>query len=278
MSFANTKREYPANPNFVKATWLNLSPGNHMVRLLNSDAVRYDTHWINGNTILCLGENCPICETNRRVRLEHNNKDYYNLPDYHAVVLKFFVNVLDRTPVKVCPNCQAEVNMIPSASGNSTFPSTCPTCNHFVTEVAAGPSNKVKILSRGTTLFDQFNSAQNPEIDDEGNTIPPEPITSYDFALICNPANKKNPVVAQPKKNRNDVVEVPADSLYSLESRVIKLEPVEIADLLKGISIRDIFAARKAKGGQQTTELEQKSAVLSTEINSTISKLFDTQE
>ena len=118
--------------------FLALPPGNSVIRVIDDDYVVYDSHYINGTSIACLGEDCPICKNNHRLIVE-NPDNFRDCRGYYPRSARYFINVLDRTVAKICPECGAEVKQnIP----------TCPKCSTIITAVKAEPLNKVKILAK----------------------------------------------------------------------------------------------------------------------------------
>jgi hypothetical protein len=229
--------------NFKKALYLNLKdPGFRIVRLLQPENyLKVETHWINNASIVCPGEGCPICENNKRLAIEYSaNKAFRNQKDWRPTVQRFLVNVFDRTPVKVCPNCGLENYRL----GNA-FPNMC-SCNTVITGVVAQPSNKVKVLAKGKTLFDDFNAAETTvNLDLDGNELVNPSISSFDFTLSVNPTESTHPVKAEKNWNRNDVVEYNEEDLFDLDNCVIRLTVDELKEFIRGVSLRDIFAARR---------------------------------
>jgi hypothetical protein len=223
---------------FRKNEFIDLAIGTPtIIRILNEHALVVDTHYSHGATIACPGEDCPICQNNRKMFLD-NGRDAYKLPGFISLRQVGYLNVLDRTPVKLCPNteCKAEIKKV-----GTTFPASCPKCGASLISVKASPLNKVKILSKGKKFYEQLDY-YNSAILDENET--PIGITNYDLELLVLD-NKTAPTVrAMPE--RNDVVEVVEEELFDLSEAQIHLNPSEINDLLRGTRLADIFAARRS--------------------------------
>jgi len=235
MPFAeiDTKTQYESK----KKQYLTLSQGQTVIRILEDTAQKFYTHYINRSTVQCLGDACPICANNRVIYMEHPD-DFRSVQGYSPKVQKFLVNVLDRTVGKICPNCGTDVKKV---GGN--FPPFCPKCETSVAEVKESPIDQVRVLSKGVTVFEQFDAFENSVCDDEGE---PLPLTGYDIVLSVTGVKKDTKVVAIPLANKRDKIEVDPDDLYQLEDAIIKLDGSEIGELQRGISLKDIFASRRA--------------------------------
>jgi len=243
MPFANV--ESPAKTySGKKLNYLDLSSGIRVIRILNENAVRFNTHWVGRGSIQCLGEDCPICQNNLKIYTE-NPKDFRSVSGWNPTRTVFFVNVLDRTPVKIC-SCGNEVY-----KEGQAYPNTCPACGNFVTNIQALPSNKIKVLSRGVDLFSQLNSFEETELDEAGNPIP---ITSFDIMLKISGTGRERKILAQARANQNDPVTYNKEDLFDLSNAVIKLSASEILQLLKGVSLKDIFAARSGETSEKSSD------------------------
>lgn len=220
-----------------KKEYLKLGQGQTVIRILENQAHKFYTHYINGSTIQCLGEDCPVCRNNHIIYAE-NPDTYKEVKGYAPKVQRFLVNVLDRTVGKVCPECKATIK-----KAGVAFPSSCSSCNTVVAHIKEAPLNRVSVLAKGVTLFEQFDAFETSVLD-ENET--PLPLTSFDIVLNVSGAGRTTKIVAIPVTNHKDVIEISKDDLYDLSDAVIKLTSEEIIDLQRGISLTDIFAARKA--------------------------------
>jgi hypothetical protein len=236
MPFANIKNyDNKENNTIKKLEFLDLSAPS-TVRILDRHPYSVDSHFFNNSkaSVECLGDECPVCEINRKIYAT-NPEDFRDDPNYHARSVRFFVNVLDRTPAKICPNCSKEVKSLNSPS--------CPSCNSFITAVEAKPLNKVKILGKGVQLFEQLNSIEASVLGQDGS---PLGLSNYDLTLVPSGSGKKTTITPIPDKSANDVIDLGDKTLFDLTKAIIKLTREEMIDLQKGISIKDIFTARKA--------------------------------
>ena len=219
-----------------KKLYLKLAQGQTIIRILEDKAEKFYTHYINNSTVQCLGDDCPVCQGNRVIYTEHPN-DFREIKGYSPKVQKFLINVMDRTLVKVCPTCGAE-----NPKAGNAFPVTC-SCGVVIAPVTETPSNKIKVLGKGVTVFEQFNAFEETILDAENN---PVPLTAFDIVLTVSGAGRLTKVVAIPMTNRMDVLEFNKEDLYDLTDSVPKLTQEEISELQRGISMKDIFSARRA--------------------------------
>lgn len=90
--------------------------------------------------------------------------------------------------------------------------------------------------------------------------------------MVTQSGSRKN-IAPMPDTNATDKIEVPEDALYDLESLVIKLEPDEIIELQRGVSLRDIFAARR--GEELSDEVKAVNAEYSELVQKEVEDLFD---
>lgn len=237
---------------FTKPTFLSLTLGTHIVRFLEATSqARFDeAHFLitptGKTTIKCLGDECPVCQNNRKLYLS-DTKNYRNLKGYSAKSDKYTLNVLDRTLVKVCTNCQTETKK--SGSG---YPPTCYSCQALIANVPETPSNKVKLLQLSRTAAQQLNDIENTMVDRDRNPIP---LTSYDIVFSVSNINGKKTATPIPASSNNDVVDVP-EELFLDKDVIISFSVPEIQDLLKGISLKDIFLARKPTTPEEATPSE----------------------
>lgn len=244
---------------FRRTEYLRTTPGVHLVRLLPPLYTEY-THYLRGTTIACLGDECPVCANNKKIIAE-NPENFRNIPEYSYPRFTYYINVLDRTPAKVCQNCETEVK----SDLNGNMSAVCPKCSTVLTGEVA-PLNKVRVLSRGKELFEQQLKLIQATKRNEKN----EPIGIENFDIELAVGSNKQPVPSA-RLDRMDKVEVPQEEYFDLENAVIRLEVDEVPDLLRGISLKDIFASRKAEQVVVDNTISQE---LEDELNSTVKGLF----
>ncbi len=250
MSFANTSGTSAQTSKTEKRTFLRLDAGTYNIRILDDHAYDIWTHYLNGYTIECLGDECPICLNNRSLYMQYPDS-FKDEPGYSPRTRRYMVNVLDKTPVRTCQKCGEEY-----ADKSVT---TCSKCKEIIAGDQLAPSGKVKILARGVTLFDQLNAIESAVLDEKGKVIG---LTNYDITLIVSGTGKSKVITPIPVVT-GDKTPIP-DGLvkYDLEDATIKLTGPEILELKRGISLRDIFSARRAANpvstvGAVSGDLEQ---------------------
>lgn len=253
---------------YQKIEYFLSEPGKHFIRFLQplEEAVAIKFHYIPRfkTSIACLGSECPICENNRQLYAENPGKKWNEIPGLVSTSEKYAINILDRTPVKVCPNtaCQSEVK----ADLTGTFPPSCPKCKTIVTGVDITISDKVKVLTLNRTNAEETGKQELSQLDERGE---PKPVTSYDFdVLVVAKGEKREMFPPQANPSRNDPVDVPEELFFDCTQAIVRLTPDEMLEHLKGVSIRDLYAARKAEAiapKDVTTELteEQKKQIAS---------------
>ncbi len=251
---------------FNKIQFLSFSDfGNYVVRILSQPKEMY-VHYIPSSKamIRCLEDECPICVNNKRLMLEYPD-EYRKMAGWNSRQYRHYFNVLDRTMVKVCNGCQYENHV--GVSGQ--FSPVCSKCGTFINEIEQVPSNKVKVMSVSDTNAALLAAYQNTVLDAEGN---PVGLFNFDimFMVLKGDGNKKT-ITPSPLAQNSDKVEVPADTLFDLDRAVINLKADEILNLLSGVSLKDIFAARAPKTDEN---LEKQVVATSAEVKDKINELF----
>src|SRR5689334_8205599 len=87
---------------YRKTEYINLWEGEHKVRILESMETKKYTHYVGWSYLECLGDECPICENNKKILYEHH-EDYAKVKGWCPKRPRYYINVLDKTPTKVCP-------------------------------------------------------------------------------------------------------------------------------------------------------------------------------
>lgn len=239
---------------FRKTEFLDLPQGQSIIRILSGpeEAHKYYTHFIKGTYVLCLGDDCPLCKNNTKLIME-NPENFRDIPGWSPKQERYAVNVLDKTPVKICANCNAEVKKI-----GTNFPPMCPKCNQPILTVQETPLNKVKVLAKGVTLAELLNGINASILDSEGNPIG---INNFDIILYVTGTGKSQSVTPIPLPDKNEPVNVPAEAKFDLKAVSLSLTADEIAELQKGVSVKDIFAARRAVTGKEPAAPETPQAI-----------------
>ncbi len=240
----------------VRTKFFKLTEGQHIIRLLQpmGEIKMVYTHWLNRISIECLGDTCPICSNNQeiltRVSKEVGQKEAWKQAKkeegFNPWQLRYYANVLDRTPVKVHPEAAKGTENKINAAGE--FPVLCEETKLPLADVPVTSSNTVRVLSSGKTLFEDLDAIDlatcGLESDESGMPIPLG-ITNYDVALIVSGEGRERNVSPVPQASRNDVVEV-TEELYDLNKAIITLTSDEVSSFIRGVSLRDIFTSRNA--------------------------------
>lgn len=231
----------PANIHTPKAStqtkkiqYFKFVTGPNPVRILDPIAVDTKVHYINGAYVKCLDDDCPVCAQNRKIYAS-NPEGYRDDKNYHSYTYRYLVNVLDKGLAKICPNCGMEIK------GAGAL--LCPGCNAPIAGVEAKPLNKVKVLSSGSTLFNNLNAIESSILNDKGEVIG---WINYDVTIVVSGTGKsmtKTPLVTD-KGEYSAPVLGPEDTLFDLSKSVLALEVAEMEDLMRGVSIKDILTAR----------------------------------
>lgn len=268
MPFAQIKTYENKESNSLKRLeYLNIS-GPTTIRVLDKKAYDVESHYFAHAraSVECLGNDCPICDTNKKV-YAMNPEKFRDDVNYHARSTRYFVNVLDRTPTKICTKCSAEVRNLNSPA--------CTSCGELITTVQAKPLNKVKILGKGIQLFEQLNAIEASIFDKEGN---PLTLTDYDITLVPSGSGKKTTITPIPDKGSNDVIDVNSLELFDLTKAILKFTREELVDLQRGISVKDIFTARKATKVDLPANTESSLSADAVDARATVDALFASLE
>lgn len=259
MSFANVEtKTYSPNPNFKRIEYMNLSSGGHRIRILDKNAKDVYTHYLNKATILCLGEDCPICANNKKLIMQFKDT-FREQSGYNKSTRRYFVNVFDKTPAKVCTKCEKEYKNINTQ--------VC-SCGELLPE--AKPLNKVKVLSKGVSLFEQLEAINNAILDDNGEPIG---IENYDMNIIVNGSGRDVIYTPIPDTTKREPVEIKEDALFDLDKAVIVLTPEEMLDVQRGVSLKDIFASKKSKQIEAEVSVQVPEEVLQ-DVQAKVNALF----
>jgi len=223
---------------FRKTEHLDLTPGQTTIRILDTpeEAYKYSTHYIKGVYIKCLGEDCPICSSNLKIYAE-NKDSYREVPGWSPKQARYAMNVYDKTSVKICKNCKTEVKK----NGTSFLP-VCPKCNQPILEVQEAPLNKIKVLAKGVTLAELLNGINESILDEAGEKIG---INNFDIVLYITGTGKNQTISPIPLVDKRDPVEYNKEDKFDLTKIAVELTIEEIADLQRGITLKDIFASRR---------------------------------
>jgi hypothetical protein len=264
MPFAKITERKPYDSQFKKTEFIDLPAGNHSIRILDTGAHSIFNHYVRNAYIECLGEDCPVCKSNKQIILS-NPKDFKQVPGYSSRTERFLTNVLDRTPAKLCPTCGKYTK-----KAGQAYPVTC-VCGAVLTGVAEAPINKVRVLAKGKDLFSQFNVLEETVLD--ANTEPIG-INNFDITLVVSGVGRDTKIIAVPMTSSNDVVEVPEDDKFDVKNVSLKLTEEEIASLLNGVAVRDILLGRSANVSAEE-DIETEDTALAEDVAQSIKDIFE---
>lgn len=259
MSFADTVIKFNTFDNKFKRTeFMALPTGAHTIRILQPQAKTVPTHFFRNNntTVLCLGGECPVCANNKKLIMQFP-ETFRDQHDYNKINYRFFVNVLDKTPVKTC-ECGKEYKNLAM---------TICTCGKVLSEVHL--LNKVKVMSKGITLRDDLDIIDKATLDEQGTPIG---LMNYDTVLVVSGTGRDTKVTPVPRTEANKPVELGEQELFDLEKAIIVLTPPEMLDVQRGIRLKDIFSARKAKAETVDPIVPQETL---DKVNEAINALFN---
>lgn len=233
------------------------------VRILTANRLELYTHYVNRANVACLGDDCPVC-ANNKVLIMQFPETFKEESKYSPKRLLKLVNVLDKTLVRVCPKCQTENH------ANGQAPSTC-RCGEILTTTPTS-SNKIKVLSSGVKLFDQLDAINNAILDTSGERIG---LTGYDLTFLVS-GTGKNKVITPITGQVSPAPEYDEKDLFDLENVTIKLTPAEMVDLQRGVSLKDIFSARKASAKVEAVAENPLPKELIDAVQADVDALFNT--
>ena len=223
---------------FRRAKFLRYDVGAHTVRFL-SQPKTFFTHYLRGiATVECLEENCPICENNRQLR-EQYGKDASKQPTFNSSSARHYVNALDRTLVKRCPQC----DMLNYRNNTGRFSGQCTECGAFITEVVPEEAREVVVVNMSNSTNGVLAATAAQKMTSDGVPIN---LFDYDVSFLVTMSGKKKTITPSITDN-NDSIEVDEEELYDLDNVVIRLTAEEITTLLTGVSLKDIFLARRGE-------------------------------
>jgi hypothetical protein len=228
---------------FTKTKFFVWTPGEHTIRILDEDVPSHLCYWFGSGHVKALGADDPQATQNKRIRME-NPDNFKKVKGYRQLNIRYFMNILDRTVVKICPECGKEVKLI-----GGEFQVVCPHCSEGkLAGVEAAPLNEVRMLQGGRTLFEQFVEKQLTTKDEEGNEVG---VQNFDLKLIVVGTGAQRTTVAILGDGRDEVV-VPPDQLYDTSKMIPEVTVEEMEKLVAGVSLRDLLAGRRAETTETT--------------------------
>lgn len=237
------------------------------LRILDQHAIQTFKHYIPSAklSVTCLGEErCPICQKNQKLIAENPKLNPRQIRGYIPRQNRYSVNILNRTMVKKT----SKGNIIYAI--HNQFSPQDPETGELLTEIEAQPINEVQVLERGPKLFEQFNQINETVIDNEtGN---PVGLWNYDIVITSTGSGRQMVTNVTPYPDSNDVVNIPVEEKAILESLGILVEPDEMVQLLRGVSLRDVYQARQGEANLSDAKLGELNETVVGQVN----KIFDT--
>lgn len=86
---------------YKKTEYLALKQGEYTIRILDPMETKKYAHFIGRGWIECLGEDCPICQNNKKIMYEHPQEEFNKIAGWCPRRPRFFLNVIDRSDGKV---------------------------------------------------------------------------------------------------------------------------------------------------------------------------------
>ncbi len=227
---------------YPKVKYLRFQEGiPSIVRVISAESLYVAKHYLKNirTSILCLEDQCPICDKNKTLREQHG-RNASKQPDYINIQNRNIVNVLDLTSVIVDDETG---NEYPAFKG--TFPTVTQDGQRSLADVLPRPSNTIKVLERGKRLFEQFDVYHNEYAHLGG-------IRGLNLKFVTLGAGTKMTISVVPLPEQSTPLDELFDALDAdariepeLATLGIQLVPDEVLQAVSGVSLRDIFAARK---------------------------------
>jgi len=83
------------NSKFKKTVYFSTKPGEYVIRILDSMETKKFVHSLGRAFVECLGEDCPICQNNKKILYEHP-EDYKDVSGWCPRRSRFWLNILDK--------------------------------------------------------------------------------------------------------------------------------------------------------------------------------------
>lgn len=244
-SFGTTIDEYVekgGKPKYRRTEFMNLEAGEHRFRILEPQETKKYTHYIGFAYIECLGDDCPICENNKKILFEHPT-DYKDVKGWAPRNQRFYINVLDKSPI--------------SEDGKYS--------------PGAQPLNKVRVLSMGSRLLEDIKVLSKSVRNKQDERID---IRMYDFIFDIKGAKQTKTINVAHKWWPGDEAfeDIGDQELFDLSEVAVKLSREEMLDVFNGASLKDVFAMRRAS--KQVKEADFLSPETAAQIDNAVDELF----
>lgn len=249
-----------------KVNYLKIVPGYPVrIRILTEAAHMVVKHFLPKQriSVVCLGDECPVCLNNKKLVEAHPGVLYNEIPGIIGRQTRFLINVLNRTPVK------ATEKAVYYAGSDGKFPRVSDE-GLDLSGVEAKQLNTIEVLERGSTLFSQLNAIHDSFRDEEGNRLG---LTNFDIVLTATGKGKSMVITALPAMQYSDKVEYDPEALYDLEKVPMTLGKDEIWKLLEGAQFQDVIESRKATAVNVAVPTK-----LAEEVEDTLAKFFEDED
>lgn len=254
------KESTPGTSKYRKTDFLKLNEGEHKVRILDRMETKHYTHYIGFAYIKCLGEECPLCQNDKKILYEHP-EDYKEQKGWNPRRDRYYINVMDKTLAKVCPKCSTEA--LPNVD-------LCPACGTVLGDAA--PVNKVRVLTGSRSFFEDLKVLSKTVRNEQDEILP---ITSYDWILVTRGKGREKTTSPSPRLlGQPTNPEFNPEDLYDLSRVAIELSPEEMLDVFNGASLKDIFAMRRATKQVLDSDFDAGSENIKEEIRSKVDEIF----
>lgn len=228
------ERKERTQSKYRKTEFLKLDDGEYTIRILDPMEVKHYTHYMGYAYIACLGDECPICQNNKRILYEHP-EDYREVKGWNPRRDRYYINVMDRTSVKICEKCGTE---------SKPTIDICSACGTVLGNTV--PANKIKVLSGARSLFEDLKVLSKTVRNEQDERVD---IRDYDWIFVVRGKGRDKTTAIRPvyfpaKAGR---LEFDETQLYDMDNTVVKLTPEEMLDVFNGASLKDVFTVRRAK-------------------------------
>lgn len=95
--FGSTIDENAGRKEFRKTQYLTLKPGKYTIRILDSMETKiYGHYFVGRGWVACLGEECPVCQNNKKIMYEHPQEEFNKIAGWNPRRARYFLNILDK--------------------------------------------------------------------------------------------------------------------------------------------------------------------------------------
>jgi hypothetical protein len=203
------------------------------------------THWVQGRKlpVRCLGGECPICDRNKSINYDNKH------PDFIRRDTSNIVNVIDLTPVKICPHCEFMNDKAATKCVNEE-------CNKIIIDVDVQPLKAVRYLEGNESLFTQIRMTIGQTLSNLG--LEKEDIQKLVFVITRTKHQDRNVHTIFPSIGDKDAVEADEyrDRIFNYEDTGIHFSHDEMVMLMNGASFKDVIAKRTNKDSERKSDLD----------------------